>query len=111
MRYQLIRLPHTVKVQIKYSHYQAYDRCQYSIGCKAVFKRSSYLADFVLSEQTAHNGRQSIGKSCTEDNGKIEHVIDEAGSSQFCRTVMSDHQRISKSQYDNSYLPNDNRKA
>ena len=109
MRYQLGGLSHPVQIQVKYGHYQAYDGCQYGIGCQAVLENPSHISDFMLTEQAAYYGSQSIGKACTEDNGKVEHVVHEAGSRKFRRAVVSDHQRIGKSQYDDSYLSDDDR--
>ena len=66
----------------------------------------------VLSVFPSPNRRPTTGvnpESGAEDNGEIEHVVYETGCSQFCRAMMPYHEGISKSQYDNAYLSDNDR--
>ena len=106
---KLFRLSQPVHIQVKQVHDGAYHNRQYRIGGYAVLQGLSGSFVFVLSEQAAHYRSQSIGKTGTEDNGQSEHVVDEAGGSQFRCTVVSYHQGIRKSQDDDAYLSDDDR--
>ena len=60
------------------------------------------------SIQASYNRSQPIRETCTENNHQIEYIINEGGSAQFYRTMVSNHQRIGKTKHDNSYLPDYN---
>ena len=105
---KLFRLSQISHIKIKDSHTDGKQECHQQICQQAVTQRLSRRSVLMSSIQTSHDRGQPVREACTENNHQIEYIIDERGSTQFYRTMMTDHQRIGKPQHDNSYLPDYN---
>ena len=56
-----------------------------------IFEHSPHYRCLPASEQTADNRGQAIRKAGCKNDGQREHIVYEAGGSQFVGTMMSDH--------------------
>ena len=78
-------------IQIEHPHDKGKQYRQQDIGKNTIFEHSPHYRCLPASEQTADNRGQAIRKAGCKNDGQREHIVYEAGGSQFVGTMMSDH--------------------
>ena len=110
-RHQFLGLTQALHVEVDHRHDKRKEQCHQDIRHQTATQRLPCFRKTAVAVKTAHDRRQPVTETGTENDAKRKYIVHERSGTQLLGTVMPDHQSIGKTENNYSHLSDNNGKS